>query len=387
MQAVIKSGRERPLLSKHQWIFSGAIESLNIKEDGDIAPVLTSSKELIGYAYFNRKSDITGRMISLGSCSPQEALISKVKTAARLRKQVIDRSVTDAFRVINGEGDSIPGLIADLYKDVLVIQVGTLGMDRLKNDIIQTLKEEFQISCVYEKSRGASRKKEGLAQKDELLFGSLPEELVIKENGLLYLVNIVEGQKTGFFLDHREMRMLIGKLTKGKRVLNCFSYTGGFTVAALQGGADSVDSVDASKMALEMAAKNVEKNGFQLPEESFIKEDAFDFLKKDSLDYDLVILDPPAFAKTKGEVAGALRGYKEINREVFKKMPPHSLLLTASCSYYVDDTLFEKAIYQAALEADRNVCIIGRHIQAPDHPINLFHRESDYLKSLILSVQ
>jgi len=382
MTAIIKDGRERPLLARHQWIFSGAIESLTLEKEGDIAKVLTKSGELIGHAYFNRKSDIIGRMISLGNGDPIEALQSKVKRALALRKSLFSEETT-AFRLINGEGDGCPGFIADLYDDVLVIQVGTLGMENLKEVIVDAIKEEFPVRAVYEKSTAASRKKEGLAPKEGLLYGTLPEELIIKENGLSYFVNVREGQKTGFFLDHREMRERVRELARGRRVLNCFSYTGGFSVSALKGGAAEVVSVDSSKQALEIAEKNFALNGFA---SKVIKADAFQFLRDDPLDYDLVILDPPAFAKTKGEVAGALRGYREINRETLKKMPKNSLLLTASCSYYVDDALFEKAIYQAALEAKRDVAIIGRHIQAPDHPISLFHPESDYLKSLLLAV-
>lgn len=384
MTVVLKSGRERPILMRHQWIFSGAIESIDIEEEGGIARVVDCSGHLLGHAYINTRSDITGRMVSFGDADPTAALMNKVREAADLRKTLFDGAKTNAFRVINGEGDGIPGFIADLYGAILVIQVGTLGMEKLKDRIIEELKKTFHIACVFEKSTAPARKKEGLKPLEETLFGELPKEAEIMENGLSYIVNIREGQKTGFFLDHREMRLKVRSLSASRRVLNCFSYTGGFTVSALAGGALLADSVDASKMAVTLAERNVSLNGLKAEGSRFLKADAFDFLKTDPLDYDLVILDPPAFAKTRGEVKGALRGYREINREAMRKMPDGSLLLTASCSYYVDPPLFERTVVQAALDAGREVRIIGRHIQAPDHPVNLYHEESDYLKSLLL---
>lgn len=369
---------------RHQWIFSGAIETMTLKEEGAIAQVVASGGELIGHAYFNSRSDIIGRMVSLGDEDPLEALDRKVREAADLRKSTIDFSKTNAFRVINGEGDGLPGFVADLYGTILAVQVGTLGMERLKARIIDALKKSFEITCVFEKSTAPARKKEGLPQTEESLFGEIPKETEILENGLAYIVNIREGQKTGFFLDHREMRLKVRSLSSKRRVLNCFSYTGGFTVSALAGGALVADSVDASKMAVSLAERNVSLNGLSNESSRFIKADAFDFLKTDPLVYDLVILDPPAFAKSRGEVKGALRGYREINREAMRKMPSGSILLTASCSYYVDPSLFERTVMEAALGAGRDVRIIGRHIQALDHPVSLYHEESDYLKSLLL---
>lgn len=384
MTVVLKPGRERPLLMRHQWIFSGAIKSMDIEQEGGIAKVLDMNGTLIGHAYFNSRSDITGRMISFGDEDPIQTIVRKVKESADLRKALFDTSKTNAFRVINGEGDGIPGFVADLYGTILVVQVGTLGMEKLKEWVIEELKKAFPITSVFEKSTAPARKKEGLAQKEETLFGELPKETEIIENGLSYIVNIREGQKTGFFLDHREMRLKVRSLSANRRVLNCFSYTGGFTVSALAGGALLADSVDASKMAVTLAENNVRLNGLKAEGSRFLKADAFDFLRADSLNYDLVILDPPAFAKSRGEVKGAIRGYREINREAMRKMPEGSILLTASCSYYVDPPLFERTVLQAALEAGRDVRIIGRHIQAPDHPVSLYHEESDYLKSLLL---
>jgi 23S rRNA (cytosine1962-C5)-methyltransferase len=210
--------------------------------------------------------------------------------------------------------------------------------------------------------------------------------MTFKENDLLYTASLKESQKTGFFLDHREMRQWIRELSRGKRVLNAFSYTGGFSVAALAGGAEQVDSVDISSEAIRQAREHVVLNGFDATKQGFFCENVFDFLRQRPLPYDLVILDPPAFAKRKKDVVSACRGYKDINRLVIQKLPVGSILLTSSCSYHVPEDLFQKIIFQAAIEAKREVQIIGRHRLAMDHPINVFHPEGHYLKSLLLFI-
>jgi 23S rRNA (cytosine1962-C5)-methyltransferase len=233
-----------------------------------------------------------------------------------------------------------------------------------------------------------SRREEGLLDEEGVLYGTLPtDELVVRENGLLFAVSVVEGQKTGFFLDHREMRHGIRLISSGKRVLNCFGYTGGFSVYAAAGGAKQVDTVDISGGAIAGARRNMELNGFSSAAHQFVEGDVFAFLRESPLDYDIVILDPPAFAKKKKDIVQACRGYKDINRIALQKMPKGSILLTSSCSYYVDPVLFQTVVFQAAVEAGRQVKIIGRHQLAFDHPINLCHPEGEYLKSLLLYVE
>jgi 23S rRNA (cytosine1962-C5)-methyltransferase len=380
LKARLKPGKEKPLLNRHHWIFSGALADLPPFEPGGILPVESSQGVLLGHAYFNKASSIIGRMIAFGDEEPLEALSRLIKNAILFRKSLFDGKTT-AYRLINGEGDSLPGLIVDVYGDVLVLQISTLGMDKLKSHVLKTLQEELRPQAILEKSLLPSRKEEGMAPFQGMLFGKIPEPLIVLEKGLQFQVDPEKGQKTGFFLDQREMRSYVRTISKGKRVLNVFAYTGGFTVYAFAGGASSVDSVDISKEAIEMARENSSLNGFK---GNFYAEDAFKFLRSSSLDYDLVILDPPAFAKRAKDVVQACRGYKDINRVALQKMPPGSTLITCSCSHFIDEKLFQQVLFQAAAEAKRSLRIMGKHQLASDHPINLFHPEGSYLKSLVL---
>lgn len=381
----LSEGKEKALLNRHHWIFSGAVKSAPSNLEGDILPVYSYKDELLGHAYFNSKAKIFGRMLSFGKDKPLETIEHNLNAAFELRRQFFNESSTNAYRLVNAEGDFLPGLIVDRYGEGLVIQLSTLGMEKLRVFLIEYLKNKLRPAFIYEKSILPSRKEEGLEPFEKLLYGDLAEEILVRENGLKFLVSPKQGQKTGFFLDHRAMREQIRLLSRGKKVLNCFAYTGGFSIYAASGGATCVDSVDISASAMELARKNAGLNGFSLPME-FFAADVFQFLRSSPLDYDLVILDPPAFAKKRKDVIQACRGYKDINRLALQKMPDSSLLLTSSCSYFVDEQLFQKVVFQAAAEAKRNVRIIGRHHLAMDHPINIFHPEGDYLKSLLLYV-
>lgn len=386
-QIVLKKGKEKALKNCHHWIFSGAVDELPDFEDGEILAVQASDGQFLGHAYFNRKAKIIGRMVNFDESDPIEAIRSNVRSALRMRKQLFADTQTNAYRLINAEGDRLPGLIVDVYDDHVVMQLSTLGMEKLRAMLIELLIEELRPCSIYEKSQLPSRKEEGLGDKVGLLYGKPVEEVVVLENGLKFLVNSVEGQKTGFFLDHREMRRKIGRMAQGKKVLNCFSYTGGFSVYAAAGGALRVDSVDISEKAIVMAERNFALNGFPIQGNGFFAKDVFRFLREQPLDYEIVILDPPAFAKRQKDVIQACRGYKDINRIAMQKMPKGSFLLTCSCSYHVDEDLFQKVVFQAAVEARRVVRIIDRHHMAADHPVNICHPESDYLKSLLLYVE
>lgn len=381
-KASLKPGKEKPLLNRHHWIFSGALAQLPPHEPGEILAVESASSQFLGYAYFNRKSSIVGRMISFND-EPLVAIEKALMDAIELRKNLFDAG-TNAYRVINGEGDGLPGLIVDRYSDHLVIQISTLGMDKLKPFVVEILDRELNPVAILEKSLSPSRNEEGLKPLQQVLKGEVAKNIPVLENGIKFIVDPINGQKTGFFLDQREMRSLVREKAHGKRVLNCFSYTGGFTAYALSGGALQADSVDISATAIEEAKVNCSINGFEKTE--FYAEDAFEFLRKSDLNYDLIILDPPAFAKRAKDVVQACRGYKDINRTTMQKMPKGSILITCSCSYFVDEKLFQQVIFQAAAEAKRTVRIIGKHRQAEDHPVNLFHPEGSYLKSLVLHV-
>lgn len=384
-QITLKPGKEKPLLQRHHWIFSGAVASISDLEDGALFSVVSSKGDHLGVAYANRRSSILARMISFDREDPYQSIEGHLQSAIKLRQSLIPTNTT-AYRLVNGEGDHLPGLIVDRYGDYLVVQISTLGMERLKPFIIDKLVSLLNPKGILEKSELPSRKEEGLPSITALLHGNVPEVIEILENGLKFLVEPYKGQKTGFFLDQRGMRKLVEEMSKGKRVLNAFSYTGGFSVYAASGKALSVDSVDISKDAIDLARKNMSLNGFSNENTHFHVEDVFEFLRK-PLPYDLVILDPPAFAKRAKDVVNGCRGYKEINRLAMLKMPPQSILITCSCSYHVNEELFQKVIFQAALEAKREVRLIGRHRQAVDHPVNVYHPEGDYLKSLILAIE
>jgi len=384
---ILKPGREKALHQRHHWIFSGAVRSLPLFEDGDFLPVYAADGNFLGSGYFNRRSGIIGRMVAFDQTPPLHSLEQRLEAALRLRQELFDFNQTNAYRLVNGEGDGVPGLILDVYGQVIVLQSSTLGIERLKPWIVDWLNNRLKPQTLYEKSLVPSRREEGLPPIQGYLSGEKIKEVLFKENGLLFTVALKTSQKTGFFLDHRDMRQWMGSLARGKRVLNAFSYTGGFSVYVLAGGAKIVDSVDCSQEAIEAAKRHIALNGGDPQNHGFFCEDVFDFLRKRALPYDLVILDPPAFAKRQKDVIAACRGYKEINRLVMQNMPSGSLLLTCSCSYFVNEELFQKVLFQAALEACRQVCIIGRHRLASDHPINLFHPESNYLKSFLLFLE
>lgn len=384
---VLKKGKEVIFQNKHLWIFSGAIHFFPESfENGHLYPIYSSTEELLGHGYFHRHSSLCGRIVSFGDQDPWQSICAYLDRALSLRESFFDPKMTSAFRLVNGEGDLLPGLVIDQYGEYLVLQSGTLGIDLLKSKIVDFLVSKKKWKGVYEKSTGSSRKEEKLQDVTRFLWGEESEGCVILENGLHFYVDWKKGQKTGFFLDQREMRKLVQHLSYNRSVLNCFCYSGGFSVYALAGGAKSVDSLDASAQAISWAKKNITMNGFSEEKNRCLEGDAFKFLSEDPLNYDLIILDPPAFAKKKQDIAQATKGYREINYQVLSKMPKGSLLLTCSCSYYIDESLFQTILFQAAKAAKRNIQIIGKHLLAIDHPINLFHPESSYLKSFVLYV-
>ena len=385
-KVILKPGKEKALRQRHPWIFSGAVAELPSFENGEILSVFSAEGQFLAKAYFHRENSIAGRVLTFHDEPIETALDRHFSYALQLRKRLFDPKVTNAYRLINSEGDFLPGFVVDLYDDMAVIQINTCGIERLKEALIARLKKHLKLRGIYEKSQSNARRQEGLPDSCGLLFGECPKEILVKENGLHFLVSIEKGQKTGFFLDQREMRQLLFRFAKNRRVLNCFSYSGGFSLFALQAGASHVVSVDSSEEACRLATENTLINHFELSSHEIVEENVFKYLHADSFPFDLVILDPPAFAKRRQEVEDACRGYKEINRNVLKQLPPSSFLLTCSCSHFVSPELFQQVIFQAAVEANREVVICSRHIQTPDHPISLYHPEGEYLKSLFLHV-
>lgn len=379
----LKKGKEKPILQHHHWIYSGAISTL--PNSGELAEVESSSGDLLGIALLNKGHSISAHMLAFGNETIEEALKSRIAQAAKMRRRLFDPAHTNAFRLINAEGDGIPGLVVDSYGGVLVLQISHPALEPLKDLIVSLLTLECTPSAIYEKSTSFMRKKSGLEEARGLLYGEAHPEVEILENGLKFTVDIQTGQKTGLFLDQREMRALIREMAAGRRVLNGFAYTGGFSISALAGGASHVDSVEISARCKDPVEKNLALNN--LANHQFIEADFFEFLKETDCRYDLVILDPPAFVKRRESIATGFRAYKELNRLTLAKMPPGSLLLTCSCSYHVDEPLFQNILFRAALEANRKVQILSRHRQALDHPVSLFHPESSYLKSFLLYVE
>lgn len=322
-------------------------------------------------------------MLAFGNETLLDALQNRIQQAAILRRRWFNPD-TNAFRLINAEGDGIPGLIVDSYNDTLVMQVANPGIEKLKSQIADLLIAEWKPRSLFEKSTSFMRRKEGLEEVKAHLYGDPNSEVIVLENGLKFSVDVLEGQKTGLFLDQREMRALIRRLGSGKKVLNCFAYTGGFSIAALAGGAAHVDSVEMSAKCGPRIEKNLALNN--LDGHSFICEDVFDYLKTCDWSHDIVILDPPAFVKKREDVPKAFRAYKDLNRYCIERMKPGSILMTCSCSYHVDEALFQNILFRAALEAKRSVRIIEKHRQAHDHPISIFHPESSYLKSFVLAI-
>ena len=383
---VLKPGRDKAVRNRHHWIFSGAIRDLPDLEDGAVVPVRGAGGELLGHGYFNRKSAIAGRMVSFGDEPPEAAIRRSVERALTLRARLFDPAVTNARRLINAEGDGLPGLIADLYDDVLVLQIATLGMEKLKPFVVDLLASALKPRAILEKSDLPARREEGLGDVEAFLAGEPVDKVRILEAGIPYWVSLAQGQKTGFYLDQRESRRLVRECAAGRRVLNTFAYSGSFSVCALLGGAVRADSVDASAAAMALAQDNFELNGLPSDAGVFFTADVFEFLREPALDHDFIILDPPAFAKKRTDVVAACRGYKDINRLALQRVRAPGLVLTFSCSHFVDEGLFQQVVFQAAGEAGRRARILQRHRQAFDHPVNVYHPETAYLKGFLLYV-
>ncbi len=385
----LKAGKEKPLLARHHWVFSGAILKMEpTVGTGKVVDVYSSDHKYLGTGVFNEKTSIAVRMLSFTPTRiDANFLWDRLHRAYELRKQFFpDESVTNAYRVFHAEGDFLPGLVVDRYGTGLVVQLSVLGLEPFREDIAESLSAMMKPSFLYERSEGHSRSEEGLAASQGLLRGSLPESLVIVEDGMRFAVDVTTGQKTGFFLDQRDNRRLVRDTSKGKKVLNCFGYTGAFSVAAVAGGALRTVTVDSSAPALEAARENFRLNGIDAGQHDFIRANVMELLRKPGEKYDFIILDPPAFAKHQNAVQAAFHGYKDVNLHAIKAVVPGGLLLTCSCSAHVDAALFQKIVFTAAADAGRNVQIIRKMAQPVDHPVNLFHPETEYLKALLLRV-
>ena len=395
-KVVLKPRREESVLRYHPWIFSGAIAQVcGNPAEGDLVSVCSSDGQLLCCGHYQVGS-IAVRILSFDEDPTQPDFWLRMLTRAyKLREAygLAQSSQTNCYRLVHGEGDGLPGLIIDYYDGVCVLQAHSVGMFRAKAAICEALKNLYgeRLKAVYDKSSGTAPFKAGLELVDGYLWQAPhwdAQEQSVLENGKRFLVNWAEGQKTGFFLDQRENRAAVGRLSEGRRVLNLFCYTGGFSIYALCGGAAHVDSVDSSQRAMDMVERNVALNGFGPERHSSYCTDAIDFVKNipDGA-YDLIIVDPPAFAKHRGALKNALRAYQRLNAAAIAKVAPGGFVFTFSCSQVVDKEAFALAVFSAAAETGRCVRILDRLNQPADHSVNIYHPEGEYLKGLLLYVE
>lgn len=386
---ILKPQKESALKRRHPWVFSGAIQSRHGKpRTGDRIAVRTAAGEWMGWGHYTKGQSIAVRMVEFTGNAPSDRVwINRIAAAVALRETLglLEGDATNACRLVHGEGDGLPGVIADWYDGVVVLQVHTVGMRNERQQLTETLQSVLghRLKAVYDKSAAVLERHHDLEHLDGLLWGELPSPVLAKEHGYTFEIDVEQGQKTGFFLDQRDNRALVHQFSKNKRVLNVFSYTGGFSIAALGGGATEVHSLDSSRRALDVGDRNASHNGFSAKHRS-IEADALEYLREHAADYDVVVLDPPAFAKGIHAREAAIQAYKRLNASAMRTMPPQALLFTFSCSQAVDEPAFTRAVLAGALSAKRSVQILKRLHQPADHPVAGGHPEGAYLKGLLL---
>lgn len=387
-------GRDKSVRRKHPWIFSrGIARVVGEPTLGETVEVFAHNGEWLGKAAYSPYSQIRARMWTFSDKNQQidtDFFIGRIRQAQMLRDDIIQRDGLTGYRLIAAESDGLPGITIDKYGKVLVCQLLSAGAEFQKSNLIAALSHCYPDCAIYERSDVAIRKKEGLEERTGLLHGELPEQpIVIEENGIKINVDVINGHKTGFYLDQRDSRFQAQKYVKDKEVLNCFSYTGGFGLYALKGGASRVINADVSQPALDTARLNAEMNGFRGKQAVFLNADVFKLLREyrdQGTKFDVVIMDPPKFADSKAQLSGACRGYKDINMLAMQILKPGGTLLTYSCSGLMDQNLFQKIIADAAIDANRSVKFVERFEQAADHPTDTAYPEGFYLKGFACRV-
>lgn len=390
-EIILKKGKEQSVKRLHPWIFSGAIDAADeTLADGDVVQVFSNNGDALATGHFQIGS-IAVRILSFQNESLDLPFyVDKIGAAIKFRKQLgfFNSDTTNVFRIVHGEGDFLPGLIVDYYNGSVVMQCHSVGMFLQRELVAEAIKQCLgdDLQSIYDKSSSTVNFKAGLNVKDEFLMGDITGTEVL-ENGCKFYVDWVEGQKTGFFIDQRENRKMVGDYANEKDVLNVFCYTGGFSVTAAMGGAKSVTSVDISAKAIDLTNHNVAINaGESFSHESYA-EDAFKFMSVNKGRYDLIVLDPPAFAKRLNALPNALQAYKRINKRAIETIKPGGFLFTYSCSQVVSKQDFRKSVFAAAANTGRKVRIIKQLEQPADHPVNIYHPESEYLKGLLLFIE
>ena len=389
---ILKRGREKSVLRKHPWVFSGAIARVENGMPGGIVRVLAHDGTFLARGYYNPRSQIRVRLLTWDENEPvdDEFWRRRIVRAWERRTSTLIRGEGTAWRAIHAESDGVPGLIVDVYGPWLVVQFLTLGVEQAQEAIVRALVEVAQPLGILERSDVDVRKQEGLLPRVRVLWGEAPPERVdIREGGLRFLVDVWRGHKTGFYLDQRVNRAIVRHWAAGREVLNAFSYTGAFAVYALAGGAEHVTNVDTSASALALAEANLHLNEFPPDRWTNQEGDVFRVLREYAAQgrtFDMIILDPPKFATSKATVQRAARGYKDINRLAFKILRPGGILVTFSCSGLIDADLFQKIVFGASVDAGVDAHILAYLGQSPDHPVRLSFPEGRYLKGLLLAV-
>ncbi|HTP09539.1 MAG TPA: class I SAM-dependent rRNA methyltransferase [Anaerolineae bacterium] len=388
-KVTLKANRDKPLRQKHPWVFSGAIDRIDSAVvDGDVVDIVTPQGEFLARGYVNRKSQIAVRVLTWD----EQETVDEGFWARRIGLAISWRAMGDheARRLVNAESDGLPGLIVDRYAEWVIVQALTLGIEKFKPSIVQQLQSILRPAGIYERSDVDVRAKEGLSQISGVLAGvEPPDRVAIEEDGYRYLVDVKHGHKTGFYLDQRENRRKVQAYVDEAAVLNLFSFSGGFAVAALKAGAKSVVNVDSSADALQLAQENLRLNGFTVPETDFVEADVFSYLRQlraEQHTFDVIIADPPKLAQSQSQIERAARAYKDLNLIALQLLKPGGYLITFSCSGLVPPDLFQKIVFSAAVDAQRDAQIVERLSQASDHPVLLSFPEGEYLKGLVCRV-
>lgn len=390
-QLILAPGKDKAVMRRHPWIFSGAVRKrVGNPQEGDIVDVMDAGGNWLASGHFQNESIIC-KVLSFDTPdvdpdSHPEFWEDRVRQAVEYRRRLgfFDMPDTNVFRLVHAEGDFLPGLVADYYNGVLVLQAHSVGMHRTFPLLVRLFAQELKLTSVFDKS---STTIPGGGVEDAYIWGEEPQEWEICEDGNRLLINFFEGQKTGFFVDQRENRHLVGTLSPGRRVLNCFGYTGGFSLGALRGGASYVETVDISKKAIALCNRNVALNFGQEAPHKGVVADVLQYLDTVSDQFDVIILDPPAFAKNHRSLQQGLKGYRNINQKAMEKIRPGGLLLTFSCSQAVSRDDFQTMCFTAAANAHRKVRIVRQLPHAADHPVSIYHPEGEYLKGLLLYVE
>jgi 23S rRNA (cytosine1962-C5)-methyltransferase len=383
---VLRAGRERAVEKRHPWIFSGAIAHDEGSDDAAIAELFDGRGRFLAAGFYSSASQIRLRAIAFDEPLDEALVRARIRRAIAARAPVVSEA-TSAVRLVNAEGDGLSGLVVDRYGEVLVVEITSAGLERLRPWLVSMLTDELSVSAIYFKNAIPARKLEGISLEDTI-EGDLDDPIEMRENGLRFLTSPRAGQKTGFFLDQRESRALARRLASGRRVLNLFSYSGGFGVYARSGGAASVEEVDISSQAIELARRNHSLN-FGEGGVDLVAADAFDHtraLVARGAAFDLLVCDPPAFAKSRREIDRAARGYKDINLQALKLAAPGALFMTFSCSGHISLDLFQKVVFAAAADSGKEVALLARLGAGVDHPVSLYCPEGEYLKGFLLRV-